>query len=65
MAMGSVGVAWWGGLGEGKDEEAARVGGGALRGRGGGAGRPGRRDGTEAVRPARPWEREAGGWGRT
>jgi hypothetical protein len=35
---GLGGVAWWGGFGEGKGEEAARVGGGALRGRGGGRG---------------------------
>jgi hypothetical protein len=54
-------VAWWGGFGEGKGEEAARVGGGALRGgeeaRGGGAG----------VREASATGRReaAGGWGRT
>jgi hypothetical protein len=42
-------VAWWGGFREGKGEEAARVGGGALKGEGrrrGKAGEAGRRRGS-------------------
>jgi hypothetical protein len=58
MAMGSVGVAWWGGFGEGKGEETARVGGGALKGEGRRRGKAG-----EAGRPAAARGRKGGGAG--